>query len=72
MVTSNRKFLTWREMAEELGVHEQTIGRYMDRGELQYLWLGGQRKVTRELFEHFLKSHQTTGPLEDPDEDDDS
>jgi len=68
MPTSQRKILTWREMAEELGVHEQTIGRFMDRGELKYLWIGGKRKVTRELWEHFLASRTTTGPLEDPDD----
>ena len=69
MVISSRKFMTWRECAEELGVHEQTIGRYIDRGELQCLWIGGKRRVTRELWEHFLKSRQTTGALV-PAEDD--
>ena len=70
MVTSKRKLLTWKEMADELGVHEQTIGRYIDRGELQCLWIGGKRRVTRELWEHFLASVRTTGPLEEVDEDD--
>jgi len=69
MPTSRRKILTWREMADELGVHEQTIGRYIDRGELQCLWIGGKRRVTRELWEAFLKSRTTTGPLVDPDDD---
>jgi hypothetical protein len=39
----------------------------MDNGELFYIYVGSTRKLTRELWEDFLKKRTTTGPLEDPD-----
>ena len=70
MVVSNRKYLSQAEMAEELGCSTRTIRRYLDRGELVYLWVGGARKVTRELFDHFIDSRQATGPLTEEEDDD--
>lgn len=67
MATSQRKIITRREAAGELGVHEKTISRWMDSGELFYIWVGGQRRLTRELWDDFLAKRTTTGPLEDPD-----
>ena len=65
MPVSQRKLMTRREAADELGVHEKTISRWMDDGDLFYIWVGRQRKLTRELWEDFLKKRTTTGPLED-------
>ena len=69
MPFKDRQIMTQKECSEELGVHEHTIGRYMNRGDLEYLWIGGQRKLTRHLWEKFLESRTTSGPLEDPDDD---
>jgi excisionase family DNA binding protein len=67
MPTSQRKIMTRREAADELGVHEHTITRWMDNGELFYIYVGSTRKLTRELWEDFLTKRTTTGPLEDSD-----
>ena len=70
MPFKDRQIMTQRECAEELGVHEHTISRYMNRGDLEYLWIGNQRKITRHLWETFLASRVASGPLQDPDVDD--
>lgn len=64
-----RKILTHREAAAELGVSTQMIGRWMDAGELPYIWLGGYRRLTREIWDHFLNERTMTGPLVDGYED---
>ena len=65
MPFKDRKIITQRKCADELGVHEHTIARYMDRGDLEYLWIGNQRKITRHLWEKFLESRRASGPLEE-------
>ena len=67
MTTSQREIMTQRQAAAELGIHEKTIGKWMDNEGLLYIWVGGKRKLTRELWEDFLKKRTTTGPLEDSD-----
>ena len=66
---SKRKFITQQEMADEVGVDRGSIKRWMDNQGLQYIYVGGQRKVTRELWEDFLEKRTMTGPLVDPDDD---
>ena len=61
--------MTHQECADELGVHVKTIPLYMDRGELKYLFIGGYRKITRELWDEFLESRTTTGPLVEVDDE---
>lgn len=70
MPATDRKYMTFREAADELGVHEHTIARYMDFEGLEYLWVGGKRKITRPLWEKWLKSRVASGPLEVEEEDD--
>lgn len=69
MPFKERKIMTQRQCADELGVHEHTIARYMDAGYLEYLWIGGQRKITRHLWEKFLDSRVASGALEEEDAD---
>ena len=63
-----RKILTHKEAAEQLGVRPQQIGRWMDAGELTYMWVGGRRRLTREIWEHFLNERTMTGPLIEADD----
>ena len=67
MVDLRNRKMKVRDAAKELGVAESTISRYMDRGELDYLWIGGRRILTRGHWEDFLKSRTMTGPLVDSD-----
>ncbi len=67
-----REIMTQKECAEELGCHVNTIARYMDGEGLEYIWLGGKRRITRGHWEKFLKEHTTTGPLEPLDDEDDA
>lgn len=68
MPFKGRILMTQRECADELGVCENTIQRYMNRGELEYLWIGGQRKITRHLWDKFLKGRVAKGPLQEEEE----
>ena len=70
VITPDRRFLTNEQMAEELGVTRHMIQAFLNRGELEYLWISNRRKVTRELWEDFLRRRRTRGPLKAVDGDD--
>lgn len=63
------QYVTHREMAEELGVHINTIGAILDRGELEYHFVGGRRRVMRYQWRHFLDSRRARGALVDVEDD---
>jgi hypothetical protein len=65
------EIITQREMGEELGCHPNTIGAFMNRGELEYVFIGGRRRVLRYQWQHFLESRRATGPLVEVEDHDD-
>lgn len=67
MIDARRKFITNKEAAKQLGCSETTIQKLMNTGQLYYIWVNGQRKITQELLEHFMESKTTTGPLAEDD-----
>lgn len=69
MPESKRKLMTQQECADELGCHKNTIGKYLDRGELKYLFIGGQRRISKELWEEFLESRTFSGALVEVDDE---
>lgn len=71
MAAGGRKLVTWQQCADELGCHKNTIGDYMDRGELKYLFIGGRRRLTQELWDDFMEGRKASGPLVDVGDDDD-
>jgi predicted DNA-binding transcriptional regulator AlpA len=59
-----RRFIRQSVIADDLGVHRSTIGRWMDEGNFPYLEIAGKRRVTRELYEAWILEH--THPGEGP------
>ncbi|MFN8474897.1 MAG: helix-turn-helix domain-containing protein [Anaerolineae bacterium] len=53
------EYLTPKEIAQLLKLHEETIRRYLRSGELPAIKLGGVYRVKREDLEEFLKKHRT-------------
>ena len=54
-----KPYLTPKEIALLLGVHEETIRRYLRTGELPAIKLRGVYRVKREGFEEFLRKRRT-------------
>ena len=54
-----KPYLTPKEIALLLGVHEETIRRYLRTGELPAIKLRGVYRVKREDFEEFLRKRRT-------------
>ncbi len=51
--------LTPRQVAERLVVHERTVIRLIERGELRALKVGRQWRIPKEAFEAYLRGeHQ--------------
>jgi len=71
MTHSKRRFLTHNKIAKEMGVGRATVNRWMDEEGLKYLYVGGKRRITQELWDEFYESHTFTGPLVDAEDDDD-
>uniref|UniRef100_A0A6M3KTE2 Putative DNA binding, helix-turn-helix domain containing protein n=1 Tax=viral metagenome TaxID=1070528 RepID=A0A6M3KTE2_9ZZZZ len=46
--------LTVKEIAEKLQVHEQTVYRWINRGELKAQRVGGLLRITEEAYQEFI------------------
>jgi excisionase family DNA binding protein len=55
MFEPNRKFLTSREVAEELRVSKATVTRLLASGELPSVKLGGRRLIATETINRLEK-----------------
>ncbi|MFN8482969.1 MAG: helix-turn-helix domain-containing protein [Anaerolineae bacterium] len=55
----SQEYLTPKEVAQLLKVHEETIRRYLRSGELPAVKLRGVYRVKREDLDEFLKKHRT-------------
>ncbi len=59
MVMTEERMLTVREITARLGVHENTVLRWLGRGELRGYRLGGRKsgwKVRESDLERFIES----------------
>ncbi len=56
------KYLTVKQVASELQVHEHTVRKYIKNGELPAIELGGQYRITPEDLQAFLKKHRKQSP----------
>lgn len=54
-----KEYLTPKEIAEILDVHEETVRRYIRIGDLPAIKLRGVYRVKREDFEKFLENRRT-------------
>lgn len=57
-----KEYLTPKEIAEILDVHEETVRRYIRIGDLPAIKLRGVYRVKREDFEKFLENRRTRSP----------
>ncbi|HID64288.1 MAG TPA: DNA-binding protein [Anaerolineae bacterium] len=62
MAMETKEYLTPKEIAEILDVHEETVRRYIRIGDLPAIKLRGVYRVKREDFEKFLENRRTRSP----------
>ena len=59
MQKSEKEFYTAHDLAAKLGLNVMTIYRYIKAGRLKAHKIGKEFRITKEEFEHFLKSTST-------------
>lgn len=62
-------WLNLNAAAKRLGVHPATLRRWADEGKLPFMVTpGGHRRFSTETLEEFIRTHQRTGVLQEPEQ----
>ena len=59
------KLLSLQEVAQQTGMSEKTIRRWIKSGELPAIELGGRYRIARSDLQEFLSKHKKQFPRDD-------